>query len=181
MVVDLSYKTRHVRNSETDSLSRLDIKRGDLIGIDNTDFEFAVPFLLGIYDHLSRGYHGNSGGIRLLYLGSERKREEFTLHTQGDMLGLWPVTTIEGGLPTNIEIVRGNCNNFTHINPYFVEHAFSGEGEIISALNNLKGYRWYADAIRQGRLFIRDRRNWHDLFERLPFGKSILGSDIRFR
>jgi len=162
-----------------ESLEELAYTPGDLVAFDNSDLEMPQPFLLAITERLVKGfdrYHG----IKLLFCPERGEREEWTLYTRGDALGLWtPRQRHRGGRTfPNFEVVAQGSGQR---NPYFVEYACSGEERVLHALASRKGQGmdYYAACIRGGRLII-ERGKFGKFMERWGFD-SILPNQLRFK
>lgn len=169
-----------VCTSVDDSLDRLEFSPGDLLGFDNHETMYSMPFLLAIGERLERGFHNNPDAYHLLYPSPYGTDERWSLYTKGDIIGLrgskqkqYPDGERSPPRPF-YERIRSNFSE-----PYCVTNAFAGEDAICKALLGSPWLWAFASDIRMGRIAYRGSSTRKFLEKAgLDF---LLPSQLRFR
>lgn len=170
-------KIRSIDYTKNKSFLELDWKIGEVMGLDNSDLDFPQPFILAIPERITRGF--DRTGLRFVFQNSDLlkeelgKREEYTLHPRGYMLGL-----LDDGMrkdPKFDIIKRGLPNDGL----YFVEKAYSGKETVKRALDRQVGFSYYALLMDKNKLVV-ERGPLGSLVEKLHLG-LLLPNQLRIR
>lgn len=177
-----------IEYSKNKSLLELDIIPGQIVAFDNNDYEWPHPFLLAIPEKLVKGFEETPKGIKLIYWHGcdSADREEWTLHTQGKMIGLWsPNVEYREDYKSksrtkspNIKIMKNGKEYFGN-NSYVIEKAFSGKDAVLRGLQNA-GFdlRFYADCMEKGKL-VMERGRFGGAIKKAGL-ESLLPDQLRF-
>lgn len=156
------------------SFSELNYVPGEIIALDNSDFEFPSPLILTIPREIVKGYENSPHGMRLLYLPKNRTREEWTVYPNGNVLGLWsPNCNKDGSEAPNFEIIKPSQKE-----RYVVEHALSGTKAIQEYFEQNRNLNFYSKCLKSRKL-ITERNQLEKFLQELGF-EFILPNQIRF-
>jgi len=169
--------TKQINMDTNASFSELDWTSGELVAFDNTDFEWPSPLLLTLPKKIVRGYENSPQGMKLLYCPQNGEREELTLYSEGNMLGLWSPNYKKGSKVPHFEIIKGG---FPHGNAYFVENALAGREAIQKYLQESRdGLDFYAEYLESGKL-VTERSQLEKLAQKIGLG-FVLPNQLRFK
>ena len=170
---------KSINEFENKSFSELDIIPGQVMALDNNDFEYPHPFLLAVPEKVVKGFEDAPNGLKVLYWGrpwAESEREEWTVHTKGKVLGLWSPRCINQKKYAP-SFFMADAKEFN--NSYVVEKAYSGGEAIQNALQEFKGdMRLYADCMKKGKL-ITERGMLGKLVKNMGL-EALLPNQLRF-
>jgi|SRR3989344_3638654 len=131
------------------SLDELDFKRGELLAFDDNDRDRQSSIILAIPNRLFKGYENPQQGLRLLWIPSNGKIEEWTLDFKGRMLELWSPRHKSNGSRVPNYSVKEECPLQTK--PYCIETAIVGREAIKDYLRESKrGMDFYLQVMESG-------------------------------
>ncbi len=168
---------KKINSMKNISLSELDWKKGEVLGIDNSSPDMFHPFIIAVPEKITGGF--DARGFRFTFqhtdpLGKNPGRvEEYTLHPRGYVLAL-QFAGING---TPRYDILEDC--FPHGNPYEADRAYSGKDEIKQALNSMVGFSYYAHLMNKKELIV-ERGPVGSFLEKLSLG-LVLPNQVRFK